>query len=40
MGAIPVILMTVLWGFVGIVLPILAPKGPNRGYVHHIYQFY
>ncbi|XP_055321182.1 V-type proton ATPase subunit e-like [Sitodiplosis mosellana] len=33
MGAIPVILITAFWGFVGIALPILAPKGPNRGIV-------
>lgn len=33
MGAIPVLLMTAFWGFVGIALPILAPKGPNHGIV-------
>jgi len=33
MGAsfIPIIIFTVLWGIVGIVLPFVAPKGPNRG---------
>lgn len=30
MGAIPVLLMTAFWGFVGIAMPILAPKGPNH----------
>lgn len=39
MGAIPVILITAFWGFVGIALPILAPKGPNRGLVTLITQF-
>lgn len=31
-SAIPVIVFTVLWGVVGIVLPFVVPKGPNRGY--------
>lgn len=33
MGAsfVPFLIFTVLWGVVGIVLPIVAPKGPNRG---------
>lgn len=31
MAVIPVVLISALWGFVGIVLPFLAPKGPNRG---------
>lgn len=30
-SAIPVIVFTVLWGVVGIVLPFVVPKGPNRG---------
>ncbi|XP_043283672.1 V-type proton ATPase subunit e 2-like isoform X2 [Venturia canescens] len=30
-SAIPVIIFTLLWGVVGIVLPFLLPKGPNRG---------
>ncbi|XP_053642847.1 V-type proton ATPase subunit e [Cherax quadricarinatus] len=29
-SAIPVILMTLFWALVGIVLPIILPKGPNR----------
>ncbi|KAK8392929.1 hypothetical protein O3P69_013152 [Scylla paramamosain] len=29
-SAIPIILMTLFWGLVGIVLPIILPKGPNR----------
>lgn len=35
MGAsfVPFLIFTVLWGVVGIVLPIVAPKGPNRGWV-------
>jgi V-type H+-transporting ATPase subunit e len=33
MGAavVPVAVFTILWGFVGIVLPFVVPKGPNRG---------
>lgn len=33
MGAslIPIVIVTAFWGVVGIVLPILVPKGPNRG---------
>lgn len=33
MGAavLPFIIFTVLWGGVGGVLPIIVPKGPNRG---------
>ncbi|KAL1122764.1 hypothetical protein AAG570_003091 [Ranatra chinensis] len=35
MGAsiIPCIIMTILWAIVGIFLPILVPKGPNRGII-------
>jgi len=35
MGAsfFPVMIFTILWGGVGIVLPFLVPKGPNRGVV-------
>lgn len=33
MGVVPIIIFTAFWGVVGIVLPFLAPKGPNRGYV-------
>ncbi|KAF2364302.1 ATPase V0 complex subunit e1/e2 [Trinorchestia longiramus] len=29
-SALPIIFMTLLWGIVGIVLPIILPKGPNR----------
>ncbi|XP_069677801.1 V-type proton ATPase subunit e 2-like [Periplaneta americana] len=31
LSAIPVIIFTVLWAVVGIVLPFVIPKGPNRG---------
>lgn len=37
MGAIPVFLMTALWGFVGIAMPILAPKGPHHRWVKLLY---
>ncbi|KAF2900999.1 hypothetical protein ILUMI_05183 [Ignelater luminosus] len=30
-SAIPFIVFTVLWGGVGIALPFVVPKGPNRG---------
>lgn len=30
-SAIPVIIFTLLWGVVGIILPFIVPKGPNRG---------
>lgn len=30
-SAVPVIIFTILWGVVGIVLPFVVPKGPNRG---------
>ncbi|CAK1597897.1 unnamed protein product [Parnassius mnemosyne] len=35
MGAsfVPITIFTVLWGVVGIVCPIFAPKGPNRGII-------
>jgi len=29
-SALPIIMMTLLWGIVGVVLPIILPKGPNR----------
>uniref|UniRef100_A0A6M2E0C8 V-type proton ATPase subunit n=1 Tax=Xenopsylla cheopis TaxID=163159 RepID=A0A6M2E0C8_XENCH len=32
-SAIPFIIFTVLWGIVGVVLPFIVPKGPNRGIV-------
>ena len=31
---IPIIIFTVFWGLVGIVLPFLLPKGPNRRWFH------
>ena len=30
-AAAPVLVFTLLWGAVGIALPIFVPKGPNRG---------
>lgn len=36
MGALAVLFMTTLWGFVGIAMPILAPKGPHHRYTLHI----
>ncbi|KAL0269484.1 UNVERIFIED_CONTAM: hypothetical protein PYX00_007196 [Menopon gallinae] len=30
-SAVPIAIFTVLWGVVGIVLPFVIPKGPNRG---------
>jgi len=35
MGAsiIPIIVFTALWGVVGIVLPFVVPKGPNKGII-------
>ncbi|XP_056632990.1 V-type proton ATPase subunit e-like [Diorhabda carinulata] len=38
MGAsvIPFVIFTVLWGGIGIILPIFVPKGPNRGIVQVI----
>ncbi|XP_044258733.1 V-type proton ATPase subunit e 2-like [Tribolium madens] len=35
-SALPFIVFTVLWGGVGIVLPIIVPKGPNRGIIQVI----
>ncbi|CAG9772603.1 unnamed protein product [Ceutorhynchus assimilis] len=35
-AALPFIIFTVLWGGVGIVLPIIVPKGPNRGIIQVI----
>ncbi|GLH13151.1 Uncharacterized protein GBIM_17776 [Gryllus bimaculatus] len=32
-SAVPVIIFTILWGVVGIVLPFVVPKGPNRGWL-------
>ncbi|KAF5278009.1 hypothetical protein FQA39_LY18419 [Lamprigera yunnana] len=34
--AIPFIVFTVLWGGVGIGLPFIVPKGPNRGIIQVI----
>lgn len=30
-SAIPFIIFTAFWGGVGIILPFVVPKGPNRG---------
>ncbi|XP_047114856.1 V-type proton ATPase subunit e 2-like [Schistocerca piceifrons] len=30
-AATPIIVFTAIWGVVGIVLPFVVPKGPNRG---------
>lgn len=32
-SALPIIIFSAIFGVVGIVLPIIAPKGPNRGIV-------
>lgn len=32
-SAVPVIVFTLLWGVVGIIMPFVVPKGPNRGLV-------
>lgn len=34
-SAVPFIIMTALWGIVGVVLPFVVPKGPNRGLVFY-----
>jgi len=31
LSVVPVIVLTALWAVVGIVLPFVVPKGPNRG---------
>ncbi|XP_028028396.1 V-type proton ATPase subunit e 2-like isoform X2 [Bombyx mandarina] len=30
---IPIFVFSILWGVVGIICPIFAPKGPNRGII-------
>lgn len=42
MGAalLPFLIFTCFWGFIGIVLPILVPKGQNKGYVLYNYLKY
>jgi len=30
-AALPVLILTAFWGVVGIVLPFVIPKGPDRG---------
>ncbi|XP_065169610.1 V-type proton ATPase subunit e-like [Atheta coriaria] len=32
-AALPVIIFTAIWGAVGIGLPFIVPKGPNRGII-------
>ncbi|XP_046746692.1 V-type proton ATPase subunit e 2-like [Diprion similis] len=35
-SVVAVLVFTILWGVVGIVLPFLVPKGPNRGILQAI----
>ncbi|CAD7082570.1 unnamed protein product [Hermetia illucens] len=36
LAALPLIIFTVIWGVVGIFLPFVVPKGPNRGIIQCI----
>ncbi|XP_037899174.1 V-type proton ATPase subunit e-like [Glossina fuscipes] len=33
---IPLLFLTIFWGIIGIVIPLLIPKGPNRGLIRCI----